>query len=116
MTENELCNFVNLSLILDMHCLDTNVITDHEHSRTKIVQESGSCSFTLHEKSFFALGSGKSYLPGGELETNVSFNVTFFSLLGDSKEPVREENRLRMDDGAARLRARRFRVEEWNRV
>ena len=61
-----------------MHCLDKHLITDHELSRTKIVQESGSCSFTLHERSFFALGSGKSYLSGGGLETNVSFNVIFF--------------------------------------
>jgi len=34
----------------------------------------------------------------------------------DSKEPAREENRLRMHDGAARLKARRFHVEEWNRA
>ena len=63
-------------------------------------------------------GQALSYLPGGGLETNliVFLNVMFFSLLGDSKEPAREESRLRMDDGAAKLKARRFRVEEWNRV
>lgn len=34
----------------------------------------------------------------------------------DIKEPAREENRRKMDDGAARLKERRFHVEEWDRA
>lgn len=46
-----------------------------------------------------------------------TYNAMFFSLLGDGKEPIRKENRQSMDDdGAARLKERRFRVEEWNRL
>ena len=53
---------------------------------------------------------------GGGLETNVFSQRPVLSLLGDSNEPTREENRLTMDDRAARLKARRFHVEEWDRA
>ena len=52
----------------------------------------------------------------GGLETNVFSQRPVPSLLGDSNEPAREENRLTMDDGAERLKARRFHVEEWDRA
>ena len=37
---NCMCNFVSVSLPLDIHCLDKNSVT--EQSRTKMVQDPGS--------------------------------------------------------------------------
>lgn len=62
-------------------------------------------------------GQALSYPSGGTGDERLCFSQRHvFSILGDSKEPAREENRLRMHDGAARLKARRFHVEEWNRA